>query len=240
MTDRTRDDGIDDNEPTNEPPPQARPGPTPKDVVERRLRAITRWLVDGHRPYRIFALVTEAAKLERKHRLEALAANLPVPPFVWDSTPPVSPRTVERYMAKVRAVFETEGRELPKKGAEVAGLTWARSNDLYNRALSEKRYATCRMILRDQMEMFGLIGAIKFQLVPPGEASIGPEPDTTHLPESQWTEEQLNRGLADLLQLGLVRVRGQAVTSGGVLPGVAKALGDGTNGANGTNGTEPG
>lgn len=186
--------------------------------------SITKWFLYGHRPARIPELVARAAREERKKREEALKSGTDVPPYVWDADPLPSERTLKRYMARVREEFEREGRELPKRVAEVAALTWARSNDLYQKALVDKKYTTCRMILRDQMEMFGLIGAIKGQLVPLGDAAPVPDVDTTHLPESQWTEEQLNRGMAELLNIGLLRIRGQRQQTS--LPAVAEALGN--------------
>lgn len=202
-------------------PRSPRPG---KDVVERRLRDVTRWLVDGARTTRIYALAEESAKIEREATEAARVAGTPLPPFVWDVTPRLSTRQIDKYLAKIRATFERDGRELTKKSAEVLGLTWLRSNDLYFKALDAGRYATCRMILRDQWELFGLIGAIKVQLVAPTDADA--TANAANLPESEYTAEQLAHEWRALIEVGLQRVR-----SGGLAP-VAKALGTGSTGDN--------
>lgn len=197
-----------------------------KDVIEKRVRAVGEWLVQGHRARRIYLLVSEATKLERERRQTARAKSPPEPPppFVWgDIDPPCSTRMIDVYVRKARDKFEAEGRELSKKGVEVLGITWARSNDLYWRALAAERYATCRMILRDQMEMFGLIGAIKVQLVEPGTASGAGAPDTSHLPETSMTVEQINAEYRALIEIGLLRAR----QNGGTMHKVAHALGPG-------------
>lgn len=189
----------------NPTPPRVLTARVTKAIIDKRVSIVSGWLIQGHRFGVICQLAAEAAKKETEARTAAATAKTAPPAYVWGVAAP-SERTLERYLASARAGFEAEGRELTRKGVEVLGLTWQRSNDLYWRALAEKRYATCRMILRDQMEMFGLIGAIKVQLVDKGTAD-GVEPDTSHLPETEHTEEQLNRQWRELLVVGLARVR---------------------------------
>lgn len=191
--------------PTEEPAQPRKHTPrVTKAVGEKRVTLVAGWLIQGHRRATIVQLASEAAKKEAETRTEAIKARKPGPPFVWgDDVPPCTAWQIDRYIASAKRQFEAEGRELTKRGVEVLGLTWQRSNDLYWRALAEKRYATCRMILRDQMEMFGLVGAIKVQLVDKGTA--GDELDT--LPETEHTEEQLNSQWRELLAVGLARVR---------------------------------
>jgi hypothetical protein len=218
MVDRNRTKGssadrsgvlpIDNNEESKGALTRSRGVRVSKAVLDKRVGVVANWLIQGHRNRTIYALVSESTKKEAERRATALKESKPLPPFVWgDHDPPCSTHMIDEYIRKARVKFELTGRELTKKGVEVLGMTWERSNDLYWRALNEKRYGTCRMILRDQMEMFGLIGAIKVQLVAPGEGSGAESPDTSHLPETEHTEEQLASAWRELLSMGLARVR---------------------------------
>jgi hypothetical protein len=181
-----------------------------KSVIDKRIDAIGAWLIQGHRTQTIQALVLEAAKIEAERRQKANETVPPAaaPPFVWgDVVPPVSTKTVEVYIRRARERFELTGRELPKKAVEVLGLTYEMLHDLYWRALADKRYTVCRQLIRDQMEMFGLVGAIKVQLVGNDQPTGAAEPDTSHLPETEHTAEQLAAEWSKLLQAGLARVR---------------------------------
>lgn len=202
-----------------------------KDVMEHRVNAVYGWLVAGQRGARIYAAILAAAKFERERRAEALAAEPPKarPRFVWgDDNPPCGPRTAENYIAKAKERLELEGRELPKQGAQVLGLTWARLNDLYGRALADKRYTVCRQLIRDGAEIFGLVGAIKFQFVDPGASTGAPAGgDTSHLGESEYTTDQLERAWQELMTEAVTRYRAAGsppALKAGPTPELARAI----------------
>lgn len=173
-------------------------------VVDKRVSIIAGWLIQGHRNRTIWGLVSESTKLEAKRRADA-TADKPAPPFVWgDIDPPCSNKQIDRYIARARKEFEITGRQLPKQAAEALGTLWERSNDLYWRALADKRYSACAKILRDQLELFGLVGAIKFQLV---DAPAAGDVEPSNVPETEHTEAQLAAQLRELVALGIARVR---------------------------------
>lgn len=226
------------------PPAKGRAHPMPnggfrgprvsKTVMDARVSAILTWLARGVRTSRIYALVDEYTRLEAKTRREALAARASgaedppePPPFVWgDVVPPCSHSQVKRYISKAREQLEAEGRDLSRRATEVLGHTWTMQADLYAAAFAEKRYSVCRAILRDRLETFGLIGAIKVQFVDPN-APGGPAGHD--VPESDYTEDQLRAEFIRMVRMGLTRAE-----TDGTLARAARAIGPGTDVAEGS------
>ena len=106
--------------------------------------------------------------------------------------------------ALAREQFAEEGRELTHAGAQLMGLQAARLNDLYGRALAEKRYSVCERLIRLSAELFGLFGALRVQLNVTGETAAVAERD---LPETSMTEDQLKNAWTTILLNAVKRVR---------------------------------
>jgi hypothetical protein len=227
-------------------------------AVNQRVRAIAGWMIVGKRTSEIYRLVVEHAEKERRDRATARetrarlerehadasaavaegetpppAPALPaLPPVVWGDGKPPSERMIDYYIRKARQEFEKDGTTLSKSATAILGQTWARMNQLYARALHDKKYHVCVRVLELTTEIFGLKGAIKIQFLTEPQ----PDADETPTPESNMTEQQLVDEWRRLARVALMRAKGGTivdVTPPHVPP--PKMLGDG-NGTNGVNG----
>lgn len=171
-------------------------------IRDKRLIAIAGWMAQGLRTKQIHAAVADAGRFEREHRAEYREAlrlyqeaaargddmttrPMPSPPaLVWgELDPPVSTRQVDYYIRTARQNFRDDGRELSNEAAEVLGVTWHRLNDLYRRALDDKRYAVCERLIGRIVDIFGLRAAdpiFRPSLI--GRGGIGPDGQLPGLP----------------------------------------------------------
>lgn len=199
--------------------PRGKGGRVPDHVVEQRLRAVYSMMTQGHRTSAIYRIVAKAALKERKKRAEAKKTAKDIddyPALVWGETVP-STRTIDDYIARARAIFEQEGRELTKAGATSYGQANAMIGDVYTRALAGARYAVCERLIRLFCELNGIMGVIKWTpdagVQTPGE-----------VPEVEQTEEQADAEMRELLATALKRSN--------VDPTSVKWLAGGKNGRN--------
>jgi hypothetical protein len=172
----------------------------------QRIDAVYRLLVGGSKTSAILQAVAVAQRREAENRAAARANGEAEPPYVWGDDGPPSDRQVAYYIAQAREQFATEGRELTHAGAQLIGLQAARLNDLYARAIAEKRYSVCERIIRLSAELFGLFGAVRVQLNLSDERT--PQADAD-LPETGMTEEQMQNAWASIVLTAVKRLREQ-------------------------------
>lgn len=142
------------------PPTTGRGKKTGQAVIIQRVSLVYRLLIDGKKTPEIRRAVALAAQKEANDRK---SATVP-PPFVWGDEGKVADRTLDSYIRKGKQRIKAEGTALRTRGDFILGKNFARQDAIYEAAFSAKNYDTCRKIIRDQLQLCGLMGALKIEL----------------------------------------------------------------------------
>jgi hypothetical protein len=142
------------------PPTTGRGKKTGQATIIQRVSLVYRLLIDGKRTPEIRRAVALAAQKEANERK---IATVP-PPFIWGDEGKVADRTLDTYIKKAKDRIHAEGVDLRKRGDFILGKNFARQDAIYEAAFASKNYDTCRKIIRDQLQLCGLMGAIKIEL----------------------------------------------------------------------------
>jgi hypothetical protein len=142
------------------PPTTGRGKKTGQATIIQRVSLVYRLLIDGKRTPEIRRAVALAAQKEANDRK---SATVP-PPFVWGDEGRVADRTLDHYISKAKQRVKQEGTQLRSRGDFILGKNFARQDAIYEAAFSAKNFDTCRKIIRDQLQLCGLMGALKIEL----------------------------------------------------------------------------
>jgi hypothetical protein len=142
------------------PPTTGRGKKTGQAVIIQRVSLVYRLLIDGKRTPEIRRAVALAAQKEANDRKSATVK----PPFVWGDEGKVADRTLDNYIKRAKERIHAEGAGLRKRGEFILGKNFARQDAIYEAAFAAKNYDTCRKIIKDQLQLCGLMGAIKIEL----------------------------------------------------------------------------
>jgi hypothetical protein len=147
------------------PPTTGRGKKTSQAVIIQRVSLIYRLLIDGKQRAEIVRAVALAATREANERRLAGngGGNVP-PPFVWGDEGSIPDRTIDSYIQKAKKRIKEEGSNLRTLGDFILGKNFTRQDAIYEAAFSAKNYDTCRKIIRDQLQLCGLMGALKIEL----------------------------------------------------------------------------
>lgn len=196
----------DENGESNSPkPPGTRTGRTPDYIVEQRVNRVMFWMQQGHRTSAIYRLAAKEHGRELRDRAAAKKAKKSAdeyPPLIWATfDTPVGTRTIDDYIARAKARFETEGRQLSKDAATQFGVIMSRLNDLYARAMSKQALNTCERLIRLHAELFAIAGSIRPTWLDPGDA-----PKDVDVPEVAHSEEQAEHELRGMIDVVMKRM----------------------------------
>lgn len=163
---------------------RARRGKQTDLVVAKRVSAVYQLYIDGNQRPEMLAAVAKQQKEEAAEREAARAKGKKLPPFVWGDEP-LPARTFRYYVAKAKQRLKNEGVQLlaPGQGDFIIGKNFARMDDVYQKALEEKRYEVCRKIIRDQLELCSLFGKITVSL-----SALDQQPDEEETDEDESAE----------------------------------------------------
>lgn len=194
----------DESEPKDRQPPRNTGGRTPDYIVEQRVSRVSFWMQQGHRTSAIYRLAAKEHRLELAAFAAAKKARKKAdeyPPLVWATEDlPVGNRTIDAYIAKAKEQFEHSGRALSKDVATQFGVIMARLNDLYARALTEKRLSVAERLVRLHAELFAIAGSIRPSWIDAGDKPVEDIPEVTR------TEEAAERDLRDMVDVVMRRM----------------------------------
>lgn len=173
------------------PPTTGRGKKTGQATITQRVSLVYRLLIDGKRTPEIRRAVALAAQKEANDR----KIGTTPPPFVWGDEGKVADRTLDNYIKKAKERIHAEGVDMRRRGDFILGKNFARQDAIYEAAFASKNYDTCRKIIRDQLQLCGLMGAIKIELT---GADGGPVEQTVTLKQ---TDTSLNEIAAEQIEL---------------------------------------
>lgn len=183
------------------PPTTGRGKKQNKAVIEKRVSAIYRLMTQGHRRPEILQIVNERARREARDRKTAQELAKEEPEFVWGDDGRVAERTFDMYVRKAKLRLMEEGQKLGKQGDLILGIQMGRIADLYQRALSDRRYQVCANLIAEVNRMFALYGAVKIELT----GLNGGPVQTQEVPASDLTVEQGARQMLAIVNQARVR-----------------------------------
>ena len=146
------------------PPTTGRGKKTTQAVIIQRVSLVYRLMIDGkQRPEIRRAVALAAQKEANDRRLAGAGTNVP-PPFIWGDEGEVANRTLDSYIAKAKDRIREEGSKLRTLGDFILGKNFSRQDAIYEAAFAARSFDTCRKIIRDQLQLCGLMGALKIEL----------------------------------------------------------------------------
>jgi hypothetical protein len=186
--------------------------------VSLRVQQVYSFLRDGQRTQDIYKLCAIQREREIKARADwrngstdARGVRIAEPINAWGDDEMPKTRQLDEYIRKAKLLIAAEGRELSKKGELVLGTTFARINDLYARALADKKYHACARLIEISIRLFGLDKAVAVQLLPdvPNEGKA-----TTAQKVAAMTPESAFFALSEIASRALARARAQGQLEG--------------------------
>lgn len=137
--------------------PNGRPrGNKPKKtVIAQRLARVYELRSIGYKFTKVRQIVAAEAKKEAENRKKPKEGE-PKPPEIWGNSGTIADRTLRRYWKWAGLKLIEHGKELVKAGDMILGKNVSRLDIVFARALEKEKFNVCRLIVADQLKIFGL------------------------------------------------------------------------------------